>query len=189
MSNAMLLTQSGPFQKARSVNQTSASFVSKVSTTTEPVGDAGTATGAAVFDLCQNLDSGPVQNSLLVMPYATGNDNVTFSVRVLAWRRAGPNSADGTGVLPIWRPMLLVELLCTASLDVGVSGAYVLNSERFADTIALTTGNDDVSVDIVSPTGDVAGHALLDMKGARKIELTFSTGSSATACNALWCQL
>ncbi len=32
---------------------------------------------------------------------------------------------------------------------------------------------------------DMIAHIVVDMKGFTKIELTFSTGSSATSCNAL----
>lgn len=183
----LLETLTRTWTKARSVNQTSSSFVSKVPTTTEPLGDAGTATGACVFDLGL-VPGGVVQNSLLLMPYAIGADNVTFSVRVFGWRRAGPASADGSGTLPLWIPTLMCELACTASAFVGVAGAYVLNTGRFADTLTLTTG-DAAAVGIVSPTGDVAGHAMLDLKGSQKLELTFSTGGVATSCNALWALL
>lgn len=175
----LIETLSTGFRKARSVNQTSASFVSKVPTGTEPKGDAGTATGASVTGLA--TDGAVSQNGALVMPYAIGADNVTFSMRVFGWRLIG---SDPTTLL--WMPCLLVELACTASAFVGVATRLVLNTERFADTIALTTGNDDVSVDIVSPTGDVAGHALIDLKGSQKLEFTFSTGGSATSCNALF---
>jgi hypothetical protein len=181
----LLETLTAGFRKARSVNQTSATFVSKVPTGTEPAGDAGTATGASVFDIAPTGASGGAgPNAVLVMPYAVGADNTTFSVRAIGWRLIGSDPAT-----LLWVPTLLVELACTASAVVGVAGRAVVATERFADTITLTTGNDDVSVDIVSPTGDVAGHALVDIKGCQKLEFSFSTGSSATSCNALFSPL
>jgi hypothetical protein len=79
--------------------------------------------------------------------------------------------------------VILAQFVCTMSTQVGVAGREVLNTERFCDTITLTTGNDDVSVDITSPTGDVIAHASVDLKGSQKLELTFamSTGSPTSA--------
>lgn len=173
-------TLSTSFQKARSVNQTSATFVSKLPTATEPVGDAGTATGASVIELGQGGATSP--NVLIICPYAIGSNNNTFSVRVIGWRSIGENAPTTM----LWIPVVLVELACTISgTAIGIAAKVILATEMFADTIALTYGNDDISVDIVSPAADIIAHALVDMKGSQKLELSFTTGSSATSCNAL----
>jgi len=165
--------------RARSVNQTSASFVAKSPTATEPTGDAGTATGASVFDVGFGGTIG--QNALVVMPYAIGSDNNTFNVRLYAWASAGkPHDND-----LLWIPTLLCELACTCSTIVGIAAKEVLATERFADTIVLTYGN-STSTEVFSPANNLAGHIVADLKGAVKFELTFETGSSATSCNALW---
>ena len=63
----------------------------------------------------------------------------------------------------------MTELTCTMGAITGIVGRIIINTERFCDTIALVTGNDDVSIDIVSPTGDVGAHAVLMLKGFPKI--------------------
>ena len=157
------------YQKALATNSTSGSFPAIIPTLTEPTSDG-------VFNL--RNDGVFVPNAIRVMPYAIASDNDTFSMRVYAWDRVGP--------LGLWVPCVLVELACTASAVVGVAGGDVLATERFADTISLTTGNDDISVDIVSPTGDVAGHAQIDLKGCEKVKFTFKITSGTTSMNALW---
>ena len=173
----LLETLATPFFKARSVNQTSATFVSKIPTATEPSGDAGTATGASVFD----IGKGYAQNGVLVTPYGIGSDNNTMSLRLIGWRSIGANAVATL----LWIPVIICEVAATLSTAVGIVGKTVLDTERFADTLSLTTGNDDVSIDIVSPTGNVIAHFVADLKGFQKLEVSFTTGSSATSCNAL----
>ncbi len=169
-------TLSQPYFRARSVNQTSASFVSKVPTLTEPVGDAATATGASVIDFMAGGEGTFVQNGAMIVPYGTGADTNTFSVRIIAWKPFGT----------LWVPVLLAELLCTLSSGNPGAGTAIPSTMLFAETITLTHGNANVSIDVVSPAASgVIAHALLDLKGATKIELSFQTGSSATDCNAL----
>lgn len=174
----LLETLSTPFFKARSVNQTSTSFVSKLATATEPRGDAATATGASVQELTGATVS---QNGIMVCPYGTGTNNQTFNMRVLGWRSVGTNVQT-----KLWIPVLLCQFACTLSSTlVGVATKVIVATELFADTLTLTYGNDDISVDIVSPANDLPAHALVDVKGCQKLELTFETGSSATDCNCL----
>jgi hypothetical protein len=176
----LLETLSQEFRKARSVNQTSNGYVSKVPTATEPSGDAGTATGASVIDLGKGGST--AQNGLLAVFYGTGSNNNTFSARVIGWRSAGSNAPDTM----LWIPVVLVEFALTlSSTPAGVVGKTIVATELFADTIALTYGNDDISVDIVSPAADIIAHAVLDLKGFQKVEFSFTTGGSATDCNSL----
>lgn len=177
----LLETLAGRLQKARSVNQTSAAFVSKVPTTTEPLGDAGTATGSSVINMVR--DSGQSQNLIKIKPYGVGADDTTFSVRVIGWS-AIQNAGN---VIPfLWVPELLGEFLCTlSSYCPGVAGATVVATEYFADTISMTYPAASSSIDIASNGADCIAHVVLDAKGNEKIELSFTTGSSATSCNAL----
>lgn len=176
--NTVMQTLSQALTKCRSVNQTSSSFVSKVPTNTEPKKDAGTATGASVLDLNQN--GVYAANAIKVVPYCTGADDVTFSVRVIGWHSVGNDPAT-----MLWIPVTLAELACTGGTTVGVAGMVIVATERFADTIALTTGNANVSCDVNSPADNTIAHAVIDLKGSQKVELSFTTGSSATDCNAL----
>ena len=177
----LIYTSCTDWQKARSVNATDTSFPSKIPTVTEPKGDAGTATGASVIET--GLASGHWANAVVLVPYAIGDDDDVFAMRVIGWSRMkGPTPATRD----LWIPTILAELTCTVSTAVGIAGAAVLNTERFADTITLVTGNDDISVDITSPTGNVIAHATVDLKGFSKIELTFDmTTGDPTSANCL----
>lgn len=178
----LLETLTRPWQKARSVNQTSNGYVSKVPTATEPLGDAGTATGAAVIDLNAPVLGGPVQNSLLACFYGAGSNANTFSARLIGWRVLG---SDPTVL--IWVPVLLCEVTATLSSTApGADSLLVSSSELFADTLTLVTGNAGVSSEVVSPTGGIIAHLLADVKGFRKLEFSFTTGGSATNCNAIY---
>lgn len=169
------------FKKARSVNQTSSSFVSKIPTGTEPAGDAGTATGASIID---NLGTGGmVNNQMLVAPYAVASDNNTGSVRVIGWGVVGNEPTTW-----IWVPVLLAEVAFTLdSTLVGVAGRDIVATEMFADTLSVSAGNENVSVEKCSPADGVSvAHFVVDLKGFKKIELSFSTGGVSTSCNALY---
>ncbi len=178
-----IMTQFTPPRKARSVNQTSSSFVSKVPIATTPVDDAVTATGQATVDMRNG--GAFTQNGILILPYGSGSG--TFSMRVLGWRQFGTDSHT-----LLWIPTTLAEFLCTLDSAIhGLAGRVVLDTELFCGTIAIvgTSGNANVSCEIVSPavSGSMA-HVVVDTKGFEKIELSFSTGSSATDCNALFSQ-
>lgn len=182
--NVLVQTAAFPWQKARSVSQTSTTFASRIATITEPTGDAASATGACILEPGLGTGSIVAQNNLLLVPYGAGSDDTTFSLRVIGWRAIGPVSG-----VTLWVPVNLVELACTLGAAVGIAGAPLTTTDRFADIITLTTGSTAGSVsseNIVSPANDTIAHAMIDLKGFRKFEITFSTGSSATNCNALW---
>jgi hypothetical protein len=177
---AALTNVSQPFRKARAVNQTSATFVAKIPTGTEPTGDAGTATGASVIDLAAAL-GGESPRSVLIVPYGVGSNNNTMSIQVIGWKLIGTDPLTW-----LWVPVNLLEVLVTLSSTIpGVAGRQVVATELFADTIAIVTGNANVSVDVNSPADDTVASILLNLKGCQKLELSFETGSSATSCNAL----
>lgn len=183
----LLETLSQEFRKARAVNQTSTTFVAKKPTKTEPAGDAGTATGASVVDLGSGGEY--AQNGVKLAFYGVGSNNNTFSARVFGWSQVRNPLSTGDLNVIVWVPVLLCEVLVTLSSNIpGVTGGTIGTTELFADTIAIvgTSGNPNVSMEIVSPADDATmGHVILDVKGFKKLELTFSTGSSATDANAL----
>src|SRR5580704_1069070 len=114
MPSMMLGTLSTSFRKARSVNQTSNGYVSKIPTNTEPKGDAGTAAGASVIDLLGTSpgasESGEINNRVIILPYATGTNGQTFSMRVIGWRNIGIDPRT-----MLWIPVTLVEWQLTVS--------------------------------------------------------------------------
>lgn len=164
-----------PSRLALAANSNASSFTTLVPTKTEPttgVVQIGTAGTPVCF----------TQNSLLVNPFGTGSDTNTLSVRVTGWRPVG----DGS-VPTLWVPTVLCEVQATLDgSSPGVAGTLVPNTCLFAKTLTLTTGNANVSVELVSPAaaGEIA-HFVLTAKGFQKFQFTFTTGSSATDCNAL----
>lgn len=183
-SSIVVLTQSQRFRKARSVNATNTSFPSKIPTKTQPSGDAGTATGASVIDLMDPLVvSGLSQNSVMVVPYGTGDDDDEFAMRVIGWRRLGSDPETD-----LWVPYKLCELTCTMSTAVGVAGTGVVAAERFCDTLSVVTnmGNANVDVVVFSPQDNTVAHAVIDLKGAQMLEITFDmTTGDPTDANCL----
>ena len=163
------------FKKARSVNQTSATFVSKVSTTTEPTGTGSTATNSSVIDL-RSPGNDVMRSVVKILLYGTGNDNDTFSCQVIGWTLAGSG---------LWVPTVLCQLQGTLSTAVGVAGAYVVDTERFADAITVTFGNANVSVEVPTVPANTIAIAKAALVDSQKLELSFTTGGSATGCNAL----
>lgn len=178
----LLETLSTSFRKARSVNQTSTSFVAKIPTVTEPKGDIGTNTGASVIELGNY--GGATQNGVLACFYGVGSNNNTFSARIIGWRSIGENAVSTM----LWVPVLLAEYaVILSSTYPGIAGKTIVATEFFADTITLTYGNANVSEEIVSPTADAGiAHVVADIKGFQKLEFAFAINSgSATDCNAL----
>lgn len=178
----VLATVISPGTKLRSVNQTSNGFVAKIPTITMPVGDAGTATGASVFDL-GGTDAKPLlegRSLIKIKPYAIATNNNTFSMRVIGWSQAIAGSK-------LWVPEFLVEVACTCSGTYpGIVGQDVLDTELFCDTLVITYGDLNAN-SVSSPTTDAGiGNIICDLKGNQKFEATFTTGGSATSCNGLW---
>lgn len=179
MMNVVVDSKIQPWRLARSVNQTSASFVSKVPTTTEPKGDAGTATGASVIELSNNGMCGP--SAAKIVPFGTTTNDNTFNVRVIGWERLPYPSG-----LDLWVPTTLAEVTATLGTSPGVDGTLVTSSNLFADTLVLVTGNANVSMEIISPANDTIAHFIVSLKGSMKLELSFSiAGGTATDMNAL----
>lgn len=182
----LLETLSTPFAKVRPTNQTSASFISKIPTLVTPPAAAVTAATDQTIIETGKGGGAFIQNMGLFVPYGIGSDTNTFSMRIIGWDRIWTTSA--TQRIELWVPVLLAEFLCTLSSGLpGIATAPVLNTEYFCNTITTTYGNDNVSSERNNPAAaGLLCHAVVDLKGFHKIEVTFSTGSSATSCNALY---
>lgn len=187
-------TLSMAFLKARQTNTTDASVPARIPQVATPSGkgdNAAQATASAVFDL-SSAEGGRAEvhsnrNRIIVVPFGAGSDTNTFTMRVIGWRRVFDRNIGSRDDNALWIPVTLAEFTCTLSTPVGVVNKVLPATDRFADTIALagTSGNDDVDISITSPADNTIAHAVIDMKGFQKVELTFGTGSSATSCNAL----
>lgn len=179
-----------PLRKAKATNSTSSSFPSKIPTVTEPSGDG-----------VHNLGTGPggqVPAWLKVLAYGSGNENQTFDLRVIGWNRTPPDALNTV----MWIPSVLGQFTCTLSAIVGVAGGYVVDTERFVDTliihatIAAQLQSTDVTADasaaaaastgkilICSPANDLIAHMLVPLEGCEKVEFTFDmTGATDGNC-------
>jgi hypothetical protein len=154
------------YSKARAVNDTASSFAPKVATVTRPSG-----TGIIAIEQVGRF----TRNNVIVIPYGIGADNTTMSARVISWREASG----------LWIPTIVCEVACTLSTSIGVAAQTVLDTERFADTLSLTLGNAGVDCQVFSPANNTPAHVVVDAKGASVLEVIFTTGGSATSCNAL----
>ncbi len=154
-------------------NITAASITFPVPTLTIPTGDG-------VINL--GLGGQMTANGLFLIPYGAGSAAQTFTMAVYAWH----NTLGYGGAKQLWVAAELATFTCTLCTVPGLAGADVNASQLFCGTIALGVGNANVSNEILSPTGNVVAHILLDVKGAKLVEIRFGTGSSATSCNCLY---
>ncbi len=188
MSDAVVLkTEVALLRRVRQVNYATNGYPTRAQTLTKPtITDPETATGQVAFEATGGA-GGQGPNGILLHPFGIGNDDTTFSLRVLKWALT-LDSIGSARFQPVWKPIPLIEVQCTLSTDVGVASGYVLNTERSADTITLTgtTANPAVNCDINSPANNTAGSVYVDLKGALLWEVIFTTGGSATSCNALY---
>lgn len=181
-----LLTQSGPFRKARAVNVVSSSFPSRIPTTTEPPSSDTTVTAnttVQVIDLGQ-LAGGLTQNSAMIVPYGLGSDNDAFSMRVIGLRRIG------SGATALWIPIPLgAWTACTLNnTNPGIAGAAIINTEFFCDAMTLDTGftdNKSISLETVVPGTDLIAHCVVALKGCQKLEITYDATTGSPTMNAL----
>ena len=168
-----------PPKLARPLNYSSASFrITAFNTLTEPVSAAtATATSAYVHHLGKRGADVPAE--VLIHPFGTGANNTTGSLRILAWYLCG----SGTTSTQFWKAVPLAEIAFTLGASVGIAGAAQVAADRDADTITLTTGNANISIDLNSPADDTIASALVTLKGANKVEFDFKVGT-ATDVNA-----
>lgn len=182
-----------PFQKARSVNSSSANFPTWVSSELvlekDYFADAGTAAGRVVTRLSNLGGNGIVPCWMKFMPYGLGNDNDAFSVKLVGVTRIMPPLSDGR--IQVVRQEIAV-LAATISAAVGVAGGNVLATERFADTIAITreaSYTADVtrsgSIKLYSPVNDFPAYALIPLLGFEGYEIEWDQTTGTPTMNAL----
>ena len=145
-------------------NSTAAGADAPSPTTTEP-------TGEDVLSVAGNY--------MVLAFYGVGADNSTGSCGLYGWR-----NANG-----LWIPFHLIDLDFTLSAEVGVAGAEVLDTERFADSISVGTVTgptlgDQVWQGLATEGSDITAHAYIATLGFPKIQLDVFKGT-ATSVNAL----
>ncbi len=187
-----MLDTAYPFQKARAVNSSSANFPTWVSSefvTEAQFTDPGTAAGRVLKKLAGDGGNGLVPWAIELTPYGLGADNDVFSVRVVGIRRIPQPLADGR--VQFFRQKI-ATLACTISAAVGLAGGHVLNTERFADAITVTTEGTkaaDVTragtTTVYSPADDSPASAIVPLVGFEAYELEFDQTTGTPTMNAL----
>lgn len=180
----LTVTMARGYQKALATNSSDSSFTSKVPTLTEPANDGVLHLGGAKG----GPYGGTIPQWMLCLPYGLGADNDAFSIRAIGWRRiVGRTSSEKT----LWIPTTLCELSATISGAVGVAGAPVLNTERFADTLTivaeptLTADVTSGSVIVFSQANDTPAWFAVELRGCEKVEFTFDQTTNTPTMNAL----
>jgi len=186
----MLATFTDSFRRFFATNAVTTSFDALIPTATEPTGD-----GVIKLDIGTSMS-----NNLLVAFFGSGSDNNTFLARFTGWKQAlyTPNRVPAETVptvAPLWIPVPLYQFTVTLSQQVGVSGAVVTDTDRFADTIAITLGNELTDVTKISPAdstaaiANVIGNVMFDVKGFSKLQMQVNRNSSASSGNGLYVRL
>lgn len=153
---------------ARGTDATDTAFPSRVPTATEPTGDG-------VVGL--PVEGQAVPSYAVLLPFGTDAADEIFAMRVTGWSR----------VSGLWVPVTLAELTCTLGTTTGVASYTPANTRYFADTLAIVTGTAGQGVAITSPADNSIAHAIVDLKGCEKVEVTFDLDTAAGAnCLVRW---
>lgn len=178
--NVSLATVYHPWRILSATNFTDSSFTERASTATRP----SSSVRAGVIDKYAPPNGGGhvVQNWLLLRFFGVGNDDTTFSARVLGWRE----SISATGAV-YYDQMLLAQYACILGNLAGVAGTNILDTNKEVDTITLTYPSGGTADNIiVSPGNNIRGAwAAVDMRGCLFPEVEFDM-TGATSANALW---
>lgn len=167
MDYTRLEQRSDKFSVSNSADSTATSITFPAPQTTEPSGDGVIRMGAG----------GTIAPSgLQLVPFGVGTSGQTFLMNAYGWRE----TFTPTGRL--WVAFPLGNFTCTLCTVPGLSGTDVDATHLFVGTITGTVAPNEV----ISPTGNVVAYIELDPKGAKFVELRFSTNSSATAMNCLY---
>lgn len=178
----LLETVSTDGKLVRAVNSTATSFATPVALAARPVLRGASASELSFVSL-RDGSGGRVQNAFLMFPIGVGADDTTFSFRVYGVKRVV--SEPGT---ELYFRFILAEFACTLSASVGLAGRIPDETNRFADTITLVFGNDDVTVEIISPANNTPAHVMMDAKGVADVEFAFDM-TGATSGNVIICGL
>jgi hypothetical protein len=185
--DVMLMTMAQKFKPCRAVNQTSGSYVAKVPQVGAPTLSSlwgGSTADTATSQACQllaNEGGSASQNGVKIAFYGTGTNGQTFNCKVYGWT---PVLLQNQPLQETWISILMCELQATLDSNLPGVDAVITSGMLFASQITIVTGNANVSVEVVTNSSDDVAHAMVDMKGARRMELTFKVGT-ATDANAL----
>lgn len=169
------------WQRTNATNYSTSGYPTRIPTLVTPAGD-----GVIPF----GHDGGLTSLNLLLLLYGVGSSTNTFSFKILGWAPTKFN----VGV-PLWVPTVMMIGQATLGTGAGIAGADVDATGLFATTITcsvgptfVTTGAAPIIPDWfqVSPGSNDIGMVVCRSFGFRFLEVIFTTGGSATSCNALW---
>lgn len=183
---SMLSTLTTGFRRLRVTSTTDTSFPTRTLTATKPdgIGNAVAQTTLAVIP-CWGEGISTQKNRALVIPFGAGADDTTFDMRLYSWFTVNERDEADPNTL-LYYPMLLGEINVTLSTQTGVAGKCLVATDRLADTltIASTSANQAVSIDVVSDANNTGAHLVVDLKGGQWFEAVFDL-TGATNANAL----
>lgn len=162
-------------------HSTSAAFPSVIPTVTEPatVDSATPTSNCVVF-----TPSGKYATFMVV---GTGADNATGKLRLFRW-----NSVTKTGATKLWIPSWICDVTATLGTSIGVAGAALIATDRFADGLAVTpapaaTTRDGLDIRrVTTGSANLPAEFCIEHQGAERIGVYFDLNSSATALNVLY---
>lgn len=188
----MNFTQMSPWKRWAGTNLDATAFASKIPTITKPAASAT----AAVLDVANEFGNGGLIPRRMRLSFLLlGADNDVASFRLISWNRIQSGQGDGPNML--WIPSPFLEVVCTASAAVGIASAPVLNTERFADTIApvalmsedrkIAAGTSLQSdVYYYTPANDTIAHISVPIRGCELLEFTIDQTTNTPTCNILY---
>lgn len=146
-----------------------------------------TTAGDGVFSMgfpinAPSWSGGLLANSVKLIPFGVGTSGQTFTLAVYGWDLAQP--AGSSASTPLWVPTLLASFTCTHGTQVGIANSVVGSTQNFCGTIALVTGNANVSNEVLSAGTGLISHIIVDAKGSALVECRFTVGTN-TSCNTL----
>jgi hypothetical protein len=170
-------------RRLMAANANSSAFTAKAATITEP-------SGTAVVNVGKLGQLVPAR--VMMWPIGLGSDNDVSSMRLWGWHRVVQDT-----MLDLWQPSIIGEWVCTFSTAVGVAGSAVLNTERYADTIApvallqadqkIAAGTSLSSLyEIFTPANNTPGWIIAPIYGVEKLEWDFDQTTGTPTQNVIF---
>lgn len=181
----------GVFQRALVTNYVTNGYPTIIPTTTAPVPSQTNGIFAPggmplAHTLGMNHDPALVApQSLIACFFGAGANGNTFKSMLIGWKQT-----DGQSNTSLWIPCPLFEVTATlTSSAIGIASSDVAATSLFAGTLSLTSGStttDTIGTQLAAPVSTTVGHLVTSLHGFGVFQWIFTTGGSATNCNALW---
>lgn len=181
----LIETASNHFNKSHATDVTATSFTLLAPSATSPAANDGVIPWGRGGSVAPNL--------IHIIPYGKNAQNLTGTIRVWTWSvfskatKSESGVSAGDTVSDLWVPTLACVAALTLCSTTGVANTPVGTAYFFCDSIVLGTGfSANVSNECTAPGSELVAHMHVDVKGARYVQIEFSTDSSSTALNSLY---